>query len=119
MLGAILVAASVIMRLLTRHQPAHLARLGLDVITAGIAFGLVVLVVFATARIGTAGRSRPSAGTADQREAAARAGHQDTADRRDPARTGSGPALRLRAAGTREAVRLGAMAERVPPGRAC
>ena len=67
MLGAILVAASVVMRLVTRHEPAHMTRLGLDVVAAGVAFGLVVLVVFAIARIGTAGRSRPPVGTADHR----------------------------------------------------
>ena len=67
MLGAMLVAASVVMRLLTRHDPANITRLGMDVVAAGVAFGLVVLVVFAIARIGTAGRSRPSAGTADHR----------------------------------------------------
>ena len=72
MLGAILVAASVVMRLLTRHQPAHMARLGLDVVAAGIGFGLVVLVGFAIARIGGPGRSRPSPGRADHRKGAAR-----------------------------------------------
>ncbi|MGH3183035.1 MAG: hypothetical protein ACRDOE_14195, partial [Streptosporangiaceae bacterium] len=67
MLGAILVAAGVVMRLLTRHQPANMTRLGLDMVAAGIAFGLAVLVAFAIARIGTAGRSGPPAGTADHR----------------------------------------------------
>ena len=52
MLGAILVAASVVMRSLTRHQPAHMTQLGLDLVAAGIAFGLVVLVAFAIVRIG-------------------------------------------------------------------
>ena len=60
------------MRLLTTHEPADMTRLGLDVAAAGIAFGLVVLVVFAIARIGGAGRSRPRAGTADHRRGAAR-----------------------------------------------
>ena len=55
------------MRLLTSHDPVNMVRLGLDVVAAGVAFGLVVLVVFAIARIGTAGRSRPPAGTADHR----------------------------------------------------
>ncbi len=72
MIGAILVVTSVVMRLLTRHQPARMTQLGLDVVAAGIAFGLVVLVVFAIARIGGAERSRPRAGTADHRRGAAR-----------------------------------------------
>ena len=62
MIGAILVAVSVVMRMVTKHQPAHMTRLGLDVVAAGIAFGLVVLVVFAIGRIGGAGRSRPRSG---------------------------------------------------------
>ena len=45
-----------------RRQPAHLTRLGLDVIAAGVAFGLVVLVVFAIARIGGAGKRGPRKG---------------------------------------------------------
>ena len=40
------------MRLLTSHDPANMTRLGMDVVAAGVAFGLVVLVVFAIARIG-------------------------------------------------------------------
>ena len=67
MLGVILVAVSVVMRLLTKGQPANMARLGLDLVAAGIAFGLVVLVVFAIARIGTAGRALASEGWADHR----------------------------------------------------
>ena len=74
MIGAILVAASVVMRMVTKHQPAHMTRLGLDVVAAGIAFGLVVLVVFAIGRIGGAGRSRPRAGRADHRRGATRLG---------------------------------------------
>ena len=42
MIGAILVAVSVVMRMVTKHQPAHMTRLGLDVVAAGIAFALVV-----------------------------------------------------------------------------
>ena len=72
MIGAILIAASVVMRMVTKHQPAHMTRLGLDVVVAGIAFGLVVLVVFAIGRIGGAGRSRPRAGRADHRRGAPR-----------------------------------------------
>ena len=60
------------MRMVTKHQPAHMTRLGLDVVAAGIAFGLVVLVVFAIGRIGGAGRSRPRAGRADHRRGAPR-----------------------------------------------
>ncbi len=67
MLGAMLVAASVVIRLLTQQDPTNMTLLGMDLVAAGVAFGLVVLVVFAIARIGTAGRSRPSAGTADHR----------------------------------------------------
>ena len=48
-----------------------MTRLGLDVVAAGVAFGLVVLVVFAIARIGTAGKSRPPVGTADHRRGTA------------------------------------------------
>ena len=59
------------MRLLTRHEPANMTRLGLDVVAAGVAFGLVVLVVFAIARIGTAGTSRPPAATAHHRRGTA------------------------------------------------
>jgi hypothetical protein len=70
MLGAILVVASVVMRLFTRHPAGPIIRLGLDVVGAGIAFGLVVLVVFAITRIGASGRSRPSDGTADHRKGA-------------------------------------------------
>jgi hypothetical protein len=60
MLGVILVAASVVMRLLTRQHPADMARLGLELVAAGIVFGLVVLVVFAVTRIGSIGRLRTS-----------------------------------------------------------
>ncbi|MGH3172294.1 MAG: hypothetical protein ACRDPF_00295, partial [Streptosporangiaceae bacterium] len=72
MIGAILMAASVVMRMMTKHQPAHMTRLGLDVAVAGVAFGLVVLVVFAIGRIGGTGRSRPRAGRADHRRGAPR-----------------------------------------------
>ena len=64
------------MRMLAKPQPAHLTRLGLDVIAAGIAFGLVVLAVFAIAGIGGAGRRRPGKGRTDRRRGAAR---QDSA----------------------------------------
>ena len=50
MIGAILVAM---------HQPAHMTRLGLDVVAAGVALGLVALVAFAT---GGRGRSRSRTG---------------------------------------------------------
>jgi len=108
MAGAILVAVSVVMRMVTKHQPAHMTRLGLDVVAAGIAFGLIVLVVFAIGRIGGAGRSRPSQGRAD---------HRDTAE------TGSGPAPRgVMLSGPvfrRPEATPGARAERVPDGRPC
>ena len=61
MFGAILVAASVVMRLVTKHEPANMTRLGLDVVATGVVFGLVVLVVFAIARIGTSWKA-PAAG---------------------------------------------------------
>ncbi|MGB6582190.1 MAG: hypothetical protein WBF34_30195, partial [Streptosporangiaceae bacterium] len=67
MLGAMLVAASVVIRLLTKQDPTNMTLLGMDLVAAGVAFGLVVLVVFAITRIGTAGRSRPPEGTADHR----------------------------------------------------
>ncbi|HYX60861.1 MAG TPA: hypothetical protein VE888_17845, partial [Streptosporangiaceae bacterium] len=51
------------------HQPAHMTRLGLDIAAAGVAFGLVALVVFA---IGGTGRSRSRAGRADHRRGAPR-----------------------------------------------
>jgi hypothetical protein len=72
MLGVILVAASVVIRILTKGQPANMARLGLDMVAAGIAFGLVVLVVFAIARLATAGGPRTSAGGADHRQETSR-----------------------------------------------
>jgi hypothetical protein len=72
MVGAILVAVGPVMRMVTKRPPAHLTRPGLDVIAAGIAFGLVVLVVFATTRIGGAGRRRRRKGRADHRRGAAR-----------------------------------------------
>jgi hypothetical protein len=93
MIGAILIAASVVMRMVTKHQPAHMTRLGLDVVAAGIAFGLVV---FAIGRIGGAGRSRPRAGRADHRrgaprpEPAASRGHGGSRGHgKDRAQTGS------------------------------
>ena len=72
MIGAVLVAAGPVMRMVTKRQPAHLTRLGLDVIAAGIAFGLVVLVVSAIARIGGAGKRRPRKGRTDHRRGAGR-----------------------------------------------
>src|SRR5512142_2869753 len=72
MIGAILVAVGPVMRMVTKRQPAHLTRLGLDVIAAGIAFGLVVLVLFVVTRIGRAGRRRPRTDRAGQRRGAAR-----------------------------------------------
>ena len=70
MIGAILVVVGPVMRMVTRRQPGHLTRLGLDVITAGIAFGLVVLVMFAIAQIRGAGRrGRRKARTGQRREA--------------------------------------------------
>ena len=57
MIGAILVAAGPVMRMVTKRQPAHLTRLGLDVIAAGIAFGLVVLVVFGPQKLPELARS--------------------------------------------------------------
>src|SRR6201986_4368649 len=76
MIGAILVAVGPVMRVVTRRQPAHLTRLGLDGIAAGIAFGLVVLLVFAIVRISGAGvRGRRKGKT----------GHRRGAVRQDPA----------------------------------
>jgi len=63
MIGALLMAASVVLRHVTRHPPVpppHLARIGLDVIAAGAVFGLVVLVLFAFGRLG---RNRVAAAT--------------------------------------------------------
>ena len=116
------------------HQPAHMTRLGLDVAAAGVALGLVALVVFA---IGGTGRSRSRAGRADHRRGAPRpepaaasrgqsrsSGHGK--DRAGPVLSRPvlsrpvlsrpafiGPALR-RPAGT-----PGATAQRVPGGRPC
>ena len=73
-IGIILVAADPVMRLLAKRQPAHLTRLGLDVIAVGITFGLVVLAVFAIVRIGGLGRRRPGKGRTDRRRGAARQG---------------------------------------------
>src|SRR5579859_5823068 len=66
MAGALLMGASVVVRHVTRHPPvppAHLARIGLYVIAAGIAFGLVVLVLFAVGRPGRSRMSKPEANT--------------------------------------------------------
>ena len=60
------------MRMVTKRPPVHLTRLGLDVIAAGIAFGLVVLVVFAIARIAGAGKRRPRNGRTSHRRGAVR-----------------------------------------------
>ena len=124
MLGAILVAASVVMRLLTRHDPANITRLGMDVVAAGVAFGLVVLVVFAIARIGTArkvpaacrygGSPAEGASARNRRHPTGPASHQGAAHRRGTARTGSALAPRPQAA-----VTAAATAERVPAGRPC
>ena len=76
MIGALLVAGGPVMRMVNRRQPAHLTRPGLDVIAAGIAFGLMVLVVFAIMRInGAGGRGRRKG----------RTGHRRGAVRQDPA----------------------------------
>ena len=72
MIGVILMAAGVVMRMVTKHQPAHVTRLGLDVTAAGIAFGLVVLVMFTIARISGAGRRRRRRGRTGQRRGAVR-----------------------------------------------
>jgi hypothetical protein len=90
-----------------KHQPAHMTRLGLDVAVAGVALGLVALVVFA---VGRTGRSRSRAGRATGAEPPA------PGPRRFPAGSSpafTGPALR-RQAGT-----PGATAQRVPGGRPC
>ena len=114
MIGAILIAASAVMRMVTKRQPAHLTRLGLDVVAAGIAFGLVVLVVFAIGRIGE--RAGPGRGRAD--------GHRRGAARPDPRRpprarraTGAwqGPGSGRHPAGRRHAGRDGAARSGRPP----
>ncbi|HEX5295619.1 MAG TPA: hypothetical protein VFW50_01305, partial [Streptosporangiaceae bacterium] len=55
--------------LMATQQPARTTRLGLGIVAAGVAFGLVALVVFA---IGGTGRSRSRAGRADHRRGAPR-----------------------------------------------
>src|SRR5260370_29566710 len=72
MLGVILVVLGTAMRLLTRHPAGRITSLGLDVSAAGIAFGLVVLMVFAFTRIGASGWSRSSAKATDRRNSADR-----------------------------------------------
>src|ERR1035438_8808517 len=57
MLGAILVVLGTAMRLVTKHPAGGVTRLGLDVGAAGIAFGLIVLVIFAFTRGGPARRT--------------------------------------------------------------
>jgi len=84
MIGAILVAVGAVMRLVTKHQPAHMIRLGLDVVAAGIAFGLVVLAVFVIGRIGGAGRPRTRAGRAGRPD------HRRGAPRPEPAAASRG-----------------------------
>src|ERR1017187_1360 len=49
-LGVILVILGLAMRSLTRQPAGSMTRVGLDVGAAGIAFGLIVLVVFAFTR---------------------------------------------------------------------
>ena len=39
MFGAILVAASMVMRLVAKHGPANMTRLGLDVVATGVCSG--------------------------------------------------------------------------------
>ena len=85
--------------LMAMHQPAHMSRLGLDVAVAGVAFGVVVLVMFVIGRIGR---------TADP--GCGRAGRITGAEPPAPSpwRPPAG------AAGT-----PGATAQRVPGGRPC
>ena len=122
MIGAILIAASVVMRMVTKHQPAHMTRLGLDVAAAGIAFGLVVLVVFAIGRIGErAGPGRGRAGLITGAEPPApnpRRPPAGMASHRDTAMTGPGP-VPSRPALSRPALARVATPGRVPGGRPC
>ena len=118
MIGAILVAVGPVMRMVTKRQPAHMTRLGLDVIAAGIAFGLVVLVVFAITRIGGAGRpGRGRAGPVTGAEPPATSPRRPPgqADHRGMARTGLGSAppagRRSRPTRRRGAFRAAARAE--------
>ena len=86
MVGALLMAASVVLRHVTRHPPvppAHLARIGLYVVAAGVASGLVVLVLFAVGRPGRASRSKPGTITPGHRQEAPRA---QTPEPRGPSR---------------------------------
>src|SRR5262245_29784362 len=77
--------------LATTHQPAHMTRPGLDVAAAGVALGLVALVVFA---IGGTGRSRSRASRADHRRGAPRPGTQRPGAHRPGAAPAGGPAGR-------------------------
>jgi hypothetical protein len=110
MIGAILVAVGPVMRMVTKRQPAHLTRLGLDVIAAGIAFGLLVLVVFAVTRIES--RKAPAQGKGGPVTGAEPlAGPRGSP--RGMARTGPGSAP------PRAEVTPHATARRVPSGRPC
>ena len=117
MIGAILVAVGPVMRMVTKRQPAHLTRLGLDVIAAGIAFGLVVLVVFAVTRIGRAGRRRSRTGRTGHRRGAAR--QEPAAATRGHGRPSGHGEDRPRVAPRRAEVTPHATARRVPSGRPC
>src|SRR5947207_4009681 len=123
MLGALLLAASVAMPHVTKHPPlppAHLARMGLYVVAAGAAFGLVVLVIFAFGRRGNAGKPRPGPAPAGHRREAARG--QSPAPPGPAGAAGPDPAGhgrdqdrgRAAAAGDRHAGRGGARSGRPP-----
>jgi hypothetical protein len=60
MLGAIVLAVGLAMRHVNRHAAGQVAVLGLGMAAAGMAFGLLVLLVFALTRAVTAARARPA-----------------------------------------------------------
>src|ERR1700691_2531835 len=72
MLSVILVILGAVMHLAVKHPAGGITRLGLDVVVAGIAFGLIVLVVFVATRGRAPGRSPGSSAGADRGKSAGR-----------------------------------------------
>ncbi len=104
MLGVLLVIVGTAIRLFTSHPVSHVTGIGLGVAAAGMAFGLIVLVVFVFTRDGPSGG--PGGGVVPPASAPAR-----------PAGTGTG--------GVRQAVPEAAMDSRdaasphAPAGSRC
>jgi hypothetical protein len=81
MVGAVLVILGTVIRLVTKHPASGMTHLGLDVGAAGIAFGLIVLLVFAFARRGADRRAASRRRSAGRQQHAATAGEHGHAGR--------------------------------------